>query len=107
MDAERVLSPAEHIRDLEAFLICQHVYERQIDGQTVVHDAEDWILLKVGNRRVAADDADTDRSKFECEYYIFMDTVEQRDIQLQKAKFLVGLQDAGSSDGASVHRNYP
>ena len=90
METERLLRFVERIRHLEAFLIYKHVDDRSVNEEDVVHEAKDRVVLKMSNGRVATGDAHADREQFPREYYIFMDGIEQLDVQLEASQTPVG-----------------
>ena len=99
---ERSLDVMELIRHLEAVFIYQYVHHSSVHEYDIVHHAEEWVVLKVSNRGVATDDAHADRQQLESEYYIFIDGVEQCDIELEVAQILVGSPPSEDSNGGAI-----
>ena len=104
MKSERTLGFVERTWHLEAFFIYHHVDQRSLQEYDAVHHAEEWVVLKMRNSRIPREDAYTDRNEFPCEYYTFMDGVEQLDIELQAAQILAGNPQSGDSNCASTNK---
>ena len=104
MESERTIGFVERTRHLEAFVIYHHVDQGSLQEYDAVHHAEEWVVLKMRNSRIPRENAYTDRNVFPREYYIFMDGVQQLDIELKAAQILVGSPQSEDSKAPSTNK---
>ena len=63
--------------------------ERHVNQKSVVHDAKERVVLKVGNRRISSDDSDAEGNELPREYQILIDYIGHIDVDLETTDGLV------------------